>query len=179
MMTPPAPVLVIAGSSRNDGNTRALTDKVIGKLASVSFVNLDECAIAPYDYEHRYGEDEFAPIAEAMANAEAIVFASPVYWYSMSGQMKIFFDRLTDLTETHKPIGKSLAGKSAFLIATGGTKAPPDCFEPPFSATARYFNMNWGGMLYGQAGAPFDHEEIAEFAARIAAVTGGLAMAAE
>ena len=41
-------------------------------------------------------DDDFLGVAEAMVDAEAILFATPVYWYSMSGRLKRFFDRLTD-----------------------------------------------------------------------------------
>jgi len=82
-----------------------------------------------------------------MARADVIVFASPVYWYSMSAQMKTFFDRLTDLTGGDlKPVGKSLAGKTMFVIAAGGSPATPDSFVRPFADTAGYFNMRWGGL---------------------------------
>ena len=63
--------------------------------------------------------------------------------------MKIFFDRLTDITDApYKPIGKQLAGKTLFTVATGGKATAPSCFVEPFSQTAGYFNMNWGGLLY-------------------------------
>ena len=148
----PSEILGILGTSNNDGNTAALARAVFEGLPNAELINLSDLEIAPYDYQHRQGGDDFPTLAEQMAAAKTIVFASPVYWYAMSAQMKIFFDRLTDLTEPHKALGKSLGGKSAFLIATGGSPAPPASFEPPFAETACYFNMVWGGMLYGQAG---------------------------
>ena len=42
-------------------------------------------------------EDEFLKIIQAMIESDVIVFATPVYWYAMSGSMKIFFDRFSDL----------------------------------------------------------------------------------
>ncbi len=145
-------ILGVLGSSNNDGNTAALARAVFAPLPNSALVNLNDLAIAPYDYLNRHDNDDFLSLAEQIVAAKTIVFASPVYWYSMSAQMKIFFDRLTDLTRTHKDLGKALAGKSAFLIATGGSPEPPASFEPPFAETARYFNMCWGGMLYGQEG---------------------------
>ena len=147
-------VLGILGSSRSDGNTAALVRAVFSQLDDAALVDLNGLSVAPYDYDHRHEGDDFAPLAHAMAKARAIVFASPVYWYSMSAPMKTFFDRLTDLTEPHKPLGKALAGKTAFLIATGASPAPPAAFEYPFAQTARYFNMRWGGTLYGLGSAP-------------------------
>lgn len=42
---------------------------------------------------------------------ETLILATPVYWYSMSGIMKVFFDRLTDLLTIEKELGRKLRGK--------------------------------------------------------------------
>ena len=87
-----------------------------------------------------------------MRKADHIVFATPVYWYAMSAPLKFFFDRLTDLTENLKPIGKALAGKSVWLIATGTDPELPDGFEVPFCRTAEYFDMRYRGVVYHHPG---------------------------
>ena len=150
----PIRTLGILGSARDDGKTAALTSAVFQHLDDAAIVDLNDFAIAPYTYDGARGGDDFPALARLLNEADAIVFASPVYWYSMSGPMKVFFDRLTDLTDHYKPIGKALAGKSAFLIATSNSAEPPACFEPPFADTARYFNMHWGGMLHTQGQDP-------------------------
>ena len=145
--------LIILGSARGDGNTAALARAVHEQLDDASLIDLNQLRIAPYVYDGGNADDDFVSVANAMNAAQAIIFASPVYWYSMSGVMKDFFDRLTDLTDPPlKPIGKSLAGKRAFLLATGNSPEPPPEFEPPFEKTAGYFNMTYGGMLYGKSG---------------------------
>ncbi len=164
----PSEILGVLGTSNNDGNTAALTAAVFAPLPSAELVNLNKLAIAPYDYKNRHDKDDFLPLAEKLVAAKTIVFASPVYWYAMSAQMKLFFDRLTDLTGAHKELGKALVGKSAFLIATGGSPAPPASFEPPFSETARYFSMRWGGMLYQPGDEAVDAGAAKDFANRIA-----------
>lgn len=161
-----AAILGLVGSARGDGDTARLARAVFNGLDDARLVDLKDYRIAPYDYAEVYADDDFHLLAGAMTKARIIVFASPVYWYSMSAPMKIFFDRLTDLTGSRKPLGKSLAGKSAFLIASGGSAAAPAAFEPPFADTARYFRMGWGGMLYAADGA-IDPAAIDEFAARI------------
>ena len=53
-----------------------------------------------------------------MVQYEQIIFATPIYWYAMSAQLKTFFDRMTDLLTIHKPLGRQLRkGKKMFLIA--------------------------------------------------------------
>jgi multimeric flavodoxin WrbA len=169
--------LFILGSSRGDGETALLARAVfrrlvVGHREDAEFVDLGGLNIGPYDYENAHRGDDFLPVAQKMVRAKTIVFASPVYWYSMSGQMKIFFDRLTDLTGPYKPVGKRLADKHMFAIATGGSDAAPDSFVRPFADTADYFEMIWGGLLYAPGAKPLSpaaKAEAAAFAARIAA----------
>ena len=61
---------------------------------------LSEHHIGGYDYAHSHVDDDFVTIVDKILMAKTIVFVTPVYWYAMSGPMKIFFDRLTDLLET-------------------------------------------------------------------------------
>jgi len=167
-----APAIFYLGSSRGDGHTGTLARAVFDKIDDAVFADFNDYKIGPYDYAFANAEDDFLPLAFQMTGARAIVFASPVYWYAMSAQMKLFFDRLTDLTETHKAWGKSLAGKTMFVIASGGSAEPDPSFEPPFSGTAGYFDMHYGGMLYAQAG-NIDAAQIASFAANIEAAACG------
>ncbi|MCP4458779.1 MAG: NAD(P)H-dependent oxidoreductase [Cytophagales bacterium] len=37
--------------------------------------------------------------------------ATPVYWYSMSGIMKVFLDRIYDVLTIEKELGRKLHGK--------------------------------------------------------------------
>ena len=155
--TPPAPTstLGIVGTSRRDGNTAMLADAVFRRLPSSRLANLADFSVAPYDYDHRHGADDFIPLARLMAEAKTIVFATPVYWYAMSAQMKAFVDRLSDLTETHKPLGRALAARTVFVIATS-TYGMPAYFERPFAETADYFDMRWGGVLHER----FDEDRV-------------------
>ena len=45
---------------------------------------------------HNDGMNE---LAEKLLKADVLVFATPVYFYSMSGQLKVFIDRLTPYYE--------------------------------------------------------------------------------
>jgi multimeric flavodoxin WrbA len=61
-------------------------------------------------------DDDVPLIVERMKEADGIVFASPVYIDNVSGQMKVFFDRLADAI--HYQI---LAGKFGCSVATTHT----------------------------------------------------------
>ncbi len=58
-------------------------------------------------------EDDLPAIVARMKEADGIVFASPVYLDNVSGQMKVFFDRLADAI--HYQV---LAGKFGCSVAT-------------------------------------------------------------
>ncbi|WP_121198601.1 flavodoxin family protein [Mucilaginibacter gracilis] len=105
--------------------------------------------IQPYNYTGQYSTDDgFINVVNAMQQYDDYVFATPVYWYSMSGLMKTFFDRLTDLTAEHKKLGKGLKGKSASVIAVGTDLLLPNGFDAPFMLTAQYFEMIFKGSVY-------------------------------
>lgn len=61
-------------------------------------------------------EDDLMPLVERMKEADGIVFGSPVYIDTISGQMKIFFDRLADAIHY-----QLLAGKYGCSVATTHT----------------------------------------------------------
>jgi multimeric flavodoxin WrbA len=61
-------------------------------------------------------EDDLPLIVERMKEADGIVFASPVYIDNVSGQMKVFFDRLADAIHY-----QLLAGKYGCSVATTHT----------------------------------------------------------
>jgi len=140
--------IVIVGTNRDNSNTlRALKDHL--DLINYELIELHKLKIEHYNYDQKQIiQDDFLEIANKMTAARNIVFATPVYWYSMSGIMKVFFDRFTDLITTSKPIGRALAGKSTFLFATGTEAALPVGFEVPFQKTSDYFAMNYKGAQY-------------------------------
>lgn len=57
--------------------------------------------------------DDMKIIKEKMINADFIIFASPVYVHNVSGDMKIFFDRIGYWTHIMR-----LSGKAGIAIAT-------------------------------------------------------------
>ena len=140
--------LVILASARGESNTL----KAIQKLCPVSdyeLIDLRSKRIELYDYEHSNNAgDDFLGIVQKMAQSDVIVFATPVYWYSMSGLMKVFLDRFTELLSTHRLIGKALKGKAAYLISTGSDSELPPGFESPFKLTSDYFEMKYIGAFY-------------------------------
>ncbi|MEM6711792.1 MAG: NAD(P)H-dependent oxidoreductase [Pseudomonadota bacterium] len=151
--------LAILGTSRSGGNTAQALFKLVEKQP-VTCVDLNDLAIAPYHYEHAYAvEDDFHALAKRLASAETILLATPVYWYTMSAQMKVFFDRLSDLLTIRKPLGRALAGKRLSFLSVGTQAELPQGFADPFWQTCDYFDMVYHPGLYLQAEDVFEMTE--------------------
>ncbi|HEY1008429.1 MAG TPA: NAD(P)H-dependent oxidoreductase [Sphingobacteriaceae bacterium] len=150
--------LVILGTSRENSTTLKVTETVLCGMA-FNVVPLHDLEIAPYDYSGAYPPtDDFPAVTEHLLNHNVIIFATPVYWYSMSALMKAFFDRLTDLVTIRKETGRKLQGKSTFLVAAGTDRDLPEGFEVPFRLTSAYLRMHYRLGAYQSARFP-EHPE--------------------
>lgn len=139
--------MFLLGTSRPNGNTRLLVD-LFNKDRKAPVIDLSEFKIAPYDYEYRDSGDDFPKLVDMLLQHETIVFATPVYWYSMSSQLKTFIDRFSDLVRIDKKSGRALAGRRTFLAATGTDNDLPPGYEEPFRLTAAYLDMDYCGSFY-------------------------------
>ena len=148
---PGADAAVLLGSSRGDGNTRMAVDLALGGTA-VEVIDLGQLDIGMYDYDHANASDDFLPLIERLASKSLWILATPVYWYAMSGRMKVFFDRLSDLVTIRKARGRSLKGTTVAVLASGTDTALPEGFEAPFRQTCDYLGMRYAGALYVQFG---------------------------
>ena len=144
--------VIITGSSRNDGDTKTLTNKLI-KKSNWDLIDLNDYNFGYYDYEHKYENDEYIKLmGKIIDKYDTLIFATPVYWYSMSGIMKVFFDRITDLLEIEKDLGRKLRGKNMAGISCSIGNNLGDVFWLPFSETAKYLGMNYLGSLHTISG---------------------------
>jgi hypothetical protein len=140
--------LVLLASARPFGNTAAFVQQVF-PTADCVLLDLLAAPLYPYSYTGHYPPDDaFAGLIEQVLQHEILVVATPVYWYAMSGLLKTFFDRLTDLVTIAKPLGRQLRGKRLLLLAVGSDDKLPAGFEEPFYLTANYFDMRFEGSLY-------------------------------
>jgi multimeric flavodoxin WrbA len=140
--------LIILASNRRESNTEKALKDIYGDNP-YHLVNLLDYKIQPYNYRGAYSaDDNFMNIVNVMLEHDNVTFATPVYWYSMSGLLKTFMNRLTDVVTTQKEIGKRMHGKSLAVIAAGSDLHLPDGFETPFLLTAQYFGMVFKGVTY-------------------------------
>lgn len=139
--------IIIEGSSRANGDTNKISEALAEKL-SCEIIHLSEFNISAYDYDFKNKHDDFLPlIGKVIDNYDLIIFATPVYWYSMSGTLKNFFDRITDCLKTEKDTGRKLRGKKMAAINCSSTDVEIDGFFVPFKATAGYLGMEYLGDM--------------------------------
>jgi multimeric flavodoxin WrbA len=136
------------GSSRSDGETRLMVDALASHTGS-KIIDLREKNISYFDYEHKNLEDDFFPTMEEILEYDNIIFASPVYWFSMSAIMKTFFDRFSDLLHQRKDLGYKIKEKNMFLVTNSSTALLTKHFETPFKDTANYLSMEYKGYVHG------------------------------
>lgn len=128
-------VLGVHGSPRRYGESYKLLEIALEVArregADVELVNLYDYQISPCvgcvsdnvkycKYPCNVVNDDFPKLARKVLEADAIIFASPIYWYMVSGVMKNFIDRLTCFENMIHHTGKSLLeGKVVAFIVTG------------------------------------------------------------
>ena len=101
--------IILLGSSNSNGET-FMAAEYLHNHTNYTLIDLKTKNIKPFDYEFNNQTDDFIPlIKEIVTSYEIIIFATPVYWYTMSGTMKVFFDRISDCLKIEKETGSSIA----------------------------------------------------------------------
>jgi multimeric flavodoxin WrbA len=128
-MTPRARAVGIAGSPRRGGNSTTLLRAALAGAAEAgaetALVRLDDltfrgcraCAACPPDGCRQ--RDALGPVHAALTLADVWIFASPVYFDGVCGQLKTFYDRLYWFRRQGAEIKPRLAGtrRAAILLA--------------------------------------------------------------
>ncbi|WP_159821526.1 flavodoxin family protein [Colwellia sp. 20A7] len=142
-------IVVILASARSTGNTRKLIDEISHEL-SVDVIDLSEKNISPYDYEHTNINDDFMPVINEILHYKKIIFASPIYWYAASAQMKIFLDRVTDLLQLDalKVYGRKLREKTGYVVCTSASVEADSDFLRVFEKTFNYLGLDYHGYVH-------------------------------
>jgi multimeric flavodoxin WrbA len=144
--------VIIAGSSRNDGDTTILTQSLT-KQSKWDLINLNDYNFSYYDYEHQNRDDDYLVLMQTIIDRyDTLIFATPVYWYSMSGIIKVFFDRITDLLTIEKDLGRKLRNKKMAVISCSAGENLGNQFWLPFSETAKYLGMDYIGNAHTISG---------------------------
>ncbi len=127
-------VLGLSGSMRENGNTSALVNAVLGPCREADieteFVSLAGKEIRPCIGCERCRVkgtcaaegDDWQSVADKVLECEVLVIGSPTYFYDVCGQLKNFIDRTYSLYHERR-----LSGRSAVAVAvqadSGGERA--------------------------------------------------------
>lgn len=118
-------IVVLTGSPRKNGNSFAMTNAFVSRAQELgNTVTRYDCA--PMTFNGCHGcetcyktgkpcsfDDDFNKMAPAILEADAIVFTTPVYWYSFPSQLKAAIDKMFSFVVG----GKTFTGKKCGLIA--------------------------------------------------------------
>lgn len=101
-------ILILSTSPRRGGNSEALADAFLGGALEVGH-QVEKICLYDKDLQFCRGclacqkttkcviRDDVDAILERMRRANVLVFASPIYFYEMCGQMKTLLDRTNPL----------------------------------------------------------------------------------
>ena len=145
--------LAILRSARSDGNTAVILRRLIANHGC-EWVDLNELRIGHFRYDQEY-DDDFMHLVTKMLDADVVILATPVYWYSYSAIMKIFIDRFSDLLSSQKPLGRQLRGKRFGLVFTGSDPVPDGTLISAYARFCTYLGLENIGYLYSQDSGPF------------------------
>lgn len=139
-------ILIISTSPRKGGNSDTLADAfmagaqaaghTVNKISLVGkHIGFCHGCLACHKDHKCIMKDDAVTIVEQMKNADVVVFATPIYFYEMCGQMKTLLDRTVPL------YGADYRFRDIYLIATstdsdhsavdhaiGGLQGWIDCF---------------------------------------------------
>ena len=158
-------ILVLLGSPRKDGNSSTLAKQIIkgaeSQGASVESIFLHGMNISPCqacyacqssESEGCAIEDDMQRIYPRLIETDAWVIASPVYWFTMSAQTKLFMDRCFALPAYEKG---AFNGKRIAIAMSYGDTDPftSGCVNAlrTFQDAFRYAGARIVGMVYGSA----------------------------
>lgn len=149
-------IAVIVGSTRSKGNTMALADAFI-EGAELSHNEVEKITVAGKHIRGCIGcnmcsknennkcilNDDMIDIYAQLADADVIVFATPIYFYGVSSRLKSIIDRL------HNPIRNNFKVKKLCLLAVCADN-DDSTFDPViqmYKSCLNYFSLEDGGII--------------------------------
>ena len=184
-------VLIVRGSPREKGNSASLAERVLqGAVdagADVEDIYLHALDIQPCDSCASCKEtngvcvigDDMQKLYPKIGEAEAIVFASPIYYFTISAQLKMFIDRWYALESDedepikHKQFGVVLTYGDSDAYRSGGINA-----VHTFESMCHHLESEIVGVVHGTAkkwGDARDDEKLMEAAYQLGKKIGAAA----
>ncbi|KAF1678019.1 flavodoxin family protein [Bacillus sp. SKDU12] len=169
-------IAVINGGTRCGGNTDILAEKAVQGFGA-KHIDLRKYHIQPIeDMRHTQGgfrpiQDDYDSIIEQILPYDILIFATPIYWFGMSGTLKQFIDRWSQtLRDPGFPdFQQQMTKKQAYVIAVGGDKPKTKGLPliQQFELIFDFMGMSFKGYVLGEGNRPGDilHDTQALYAA--------------
>ncbi|MEO1127262.1 MAG: flavodoxin family protein [Cyanobacteria bacterium J06639_16] len=161
-------VLAISSSPRRNGNSYLLAEAAlkggqeIGHTTELVYLDdylkgfLRDCRQCRNPEGHCTINDDFATLLQdKFLKADAVIFATPLYWYGISGQLKTFFDRIFCYIAASYPAASDviddLCGKRIALMLSSEESyvgAPLGVLHE-IQEYARYTHSSFVGVVQG------------------------------
>jgi multimeric flavodoxin WrbA len=150
-------ILVLTGSPRKGGNTDKLADSFITGAKQAGHViekyitadkNIKGCIDCQTCFKKGTAcsiPDDFNELAPLLEQADMVVFATPMYWFSFPVQLKAAIDKFYSYLISKR----TLKIKECVLLATGGSK-DEIMFEgivKSYKLIAEFLNWKDGGVI--------------------------------
>lgn len=146
-------ILVISGSPRKGGNTEIMAetfakgaienghDVAIKKLSTLKVAPCIACKYCLTSGGVCSQKDDMTEILEAVDSADMLVFASPIYWFNISGQLKCTIDRMY----ARGKVG--FHHKYVALLLNSGAPGVYDAAIAQYKATNSYLKWEDKGII--------------------------------
>ena len=143
-------MVILQASARAKGDTNKIVQHLATKTGA-AWLDLLNYTIHPFNYEQNYPPDDqfLRLITDHVLPADHLILATPVYWYTMSAQLKTFIDRISDLLMSQKELGRRLRGMKMSSVSVGNDANPVPGFHDPFVKTANYLGMTYIDAHHG------------------------------
>ena len=168
-------VVIVTGSPRANGNTNAMAAKFaeVAKTAGAEVTRFDACALK-LDGCHACGMcyktghacavvPEYDAVIEAILAADTVVFAIPLYWFTIPSQLKAVIDHFYAAMRG----GKSMKGKRCIVLGTMGQPVATGLYAGVTTAmkgACGYLGWTYEELVYGGMNIPGAIKETDAFA---------------
>lgn len=153
-------VVAFVGSPRKGGNSDQLAEAILTGAAEAGHATekhyLTDYALTPigavYGGEEHWTDVQQGPadiLLEHMLKADVIILASPVYWFSISGLLKLFVDRWALYQRDGQRLMELTPGKRLIVALALADPEPGylDMVLGPLQQAAKWLGMEWVGEV--------------------------------
>lgn len=157
-------ICVLCGSPHRHGNTMKLVEKFVAGAKTAGHgaeifpvVRMDirpcmGCMACKKNGEGCIQQDDMEKIYPAVRAADVLVFASPMYWWNVSGPLKTVIDRLFALPFNIRRGDRALEGKWLQMLLTCGQPAS-EALQAELASMGQkmcaFTGMHWLGIVAG------------------------------